>query len=63
MNKKMLFSGMDNVNVKHTHNGIELNCKEKQNLKFAGKWKNLENIISNEVAQSEKDNNHRFSFT
>lgn len=54
---------MDNVSVKHTHNEIELNCKEKQNLKFAGKWKNLENIILNDVAQSEKDNNHRFSFT
>lgn len=36
---------MDNVSVKHTHNEIELNCNEKQNLKFAGKWKNLENII------------------
>jgi hypothetical protein len=34
----------------------------KENLSFASKWMELENIILSEVSQSQKAKNHMFSF-
>jgi hypothetical protein len=35
--------------------------KKNELLSFAGKWMELENIISSEVSQSQKTKNHMFS--
>ena len=44
---------------------MEYYTVEKNNdiLNFAGKWMELENIILNEVTQTQKDNYHRYSLT
>ena len=53
---------MDKKNVVHLHN-VEYYTAEKNNdiLNFAGKWMELENIILNEVTQTQKDNYHMYS--
>jgi hypothetical protein len=40
-----------------------LSIKKNENLSFAGKWMELENIILSEVSQLQKDKGHMFSLT
>ena len=46
---------MDKENVIHLLNEALLSSKNNDILKFAGKWKDLENTILNEVTHSQKD--------
>ena len=46
---------MEKDNVVHLHNGV-LHSRKNDTLKFAGKKMDLENIILNEVTQTQKDN-------
>ena len=53
---------MDKENVVHLHNGVLHTAeKNKDILKFSGKWMELENIILSEVTQTQKDNYHMYS--
>jgi hypothetical protein len=52
---------MDNKNVVHIQCGIVLISKEKQNH-ISRKLIELERIIFDEVAQTQKDNHHMLSF-
>ena len=45
----------------HLHNGVLHSGKNNDILKFAGKWMDLENIILNEVTQTQKDKYHMYS--
>ena len=47
--------GMDKENVAHLHNGVLHSRKNNDNLKFAGKWMGLENIILSEATQTQKE--------
>jgi hypothetical protein len=47
-----LYRGMDTENVVHLKTGI---LQYNDFMKFAGKWMDLENIILNEVTQSQKN--------
>jgi hypothetical protein len=51
---------MDEENVVLVHNGILLSHEENEIL-FAGKWMELENIILSEVSQAQKTKNRMFS--
>jgi hypothetical protein len=42
-------------NVVHLHNGILPAIKDIEFMKFTGKWMELENIILNEVTQSQRN--------
>jgi len=46
--------GIDTEIVIYLHNGILLSIKKNDSMKFIGKWMELENIILNEVTQSQK---------
>ena len=47
---------MDTKNVVHLHNGVYyVAIKNNEFMKFVGKWMNLEDIILNEVTQSQKN--------
>jgi hypothetical protein len=46
--------GMDTENVVHLHNRVLL-IKNNEFMKFLDKWMNLEDIILNEVIQSQKN--------
>ena len=46
---------MDTENVVHLHNGVLLNYKYNEFMKFLGKWLDLEDIILSEVTQSQKN--------
>ena len=52
---------MGKGNVIHLHNGVLHSRKKDDNLNFAGKWIELENIILNEITQTQKDNYHMYS--
>lgn len=52
---------MDNENVFHKDNGILFSCKKNKIMTFAGKWKELENILSEEI-QIQKDKHCKFSY-
>lgn len=52
---------MDNENVFHIDNGILFSCKKNKIMTFAGKWKELENIILSEEIQTQKDKHCKFS--
>lgn len=52
---------MDNENVFHIDNGILFSCKKNEIITFAGKWKELENILSEEI-QTQKDKHFKFSY-
>lgn len=45
---------MYNETVLNMHYGIRLRCKENLNMKFSGKWMELENTVLSEVAQTHK---------
>ena len=51
---------MDKENVVHLHNGVLHSRKYNNSLNSAGKWMELENILS-EVTQTQKDNYHVYS--
>jgi hypothetical protein len=42
-------------NVVHLNNGVLLSSKNKEFMKFLGKWMGLEGIILSEVTQSQKN--------
>ena len=46
---------MHTENVVHLHNGNILSFKNSEFLKFLGRWMELENIILNDVTQSQKN--------
>ena len=46
---------MDKENVVHLHNEVLHSPKNKNILKFAGKWMDLEIVILSEVTQTQKD--------
>ena len=47
---------MDTKNVVHLHNGVYyVAIKNNEFMKFVGKWMSLEDIILNEVTQSQKN--------
>ena len=46
---------MNKENVVHLHNGYYSAVKNNNTVKFAGKWTELENLILNEVTQTQKD--------
>ena len=52
---------MDKENVVHLHNRVLHSRKNNNNLDFAGKRMELENIILSEVTQTQKDNYHMHS--
>ena len=52
---------MDKENVEHSHNGVLRSGKNNGILKFAGKQMDLENIIVNEVTQTQKDKYNMYS--
>ena len=52
---------IDKENVVHLHNGVLHNRKNNDILKFAGKWIEQEDIILNEVTQTQKDKYYVFS--
>ena len=52
---------MENVNVVRLHNGVQHSRKNDDILQFAGKWKEVENIILSEVTQTQKDNYPMYS--
>ena len=47
-------------NIVHLHNRVQHSRKNNDILKFAGKWMELENILS-EVTQTQKDKYHMYS--
>ena len=52
---------IDEENMVHLHHGVLHNGEENSdNLKFAGKWMDLENILS-EVTPIQKDKYHMYS--
>jgi hypothetical protein len=51
--------GMDTENVLHLHSAI----KNKEFMKFLGKWMKLENVILREVTQSQKNTHGMCSLT
>ena len=51
---------MDKTTMRHLYNGILLGYK-KENLPFATVWMDLDNIMLNEISQSEKDKYHMIS--
>ena len=50
-----LTRGMDTENVVHLHMEYFLAIKNTDFMKFTGKWMELENIILNELTQSQKN--------
>ena len=46
--------GTGRENVVHLHNGVYTAIKNKEFVKFLGKWMELENIILNEVTESQR---------
>jgi hypothetical protein len=56
-----LNKGMDTENVVQLHNGVLLDNKNSDFMKFTGKWMELENIMS-EVTQSQKNTHEVHSF-
>ena len=52
---------MGKENLVHLHNGALYKRKNKNILKFAGKWIELENIILSEVTQTPKENYYMYS--
>ena len=54
---------MDKEDVAHIYNGILLSQKKNEIMLFAATWIDLENIILNEVSQTEKDKYYRISLT
>jgi hypothetical protein len=48
-------------NVVHLHNGYYSAIKNNEFMKFLGKWMDLEDIILNEVTQSQKNTNDMHS--
>jgi hypothetical protein len=52
---------MDKENVVHLHNGILLVIKNKDIMKFAGEWMELENIIPSKITQTQKDTHGMYS--
>jgi hypothetical protein len=50
---------MDKENLLHLH----CSAIKTKDVKFAGKWMNLENIILNEVTQCQKDIYSMYVFT
>ena len=46
---------VDKTTMGNWHNGILLSYKKKKILPFATVWMDLENIMLNEISQSEKD--------
>ena len=53
---------MDKENVVHLHSGVLNSDKNNDILEFAGKWKELEKNILNEVTQTQKDKHSMHSF-
>jgi hypothetical protein len=51
---------MDTENMVHLHNEILFSYKNEDILSFAGKWMELENILS-EVTQTQKDRHGLYS--
>jgi len=51
--------GMDTENVVHLHNYSAI--KNKDFMKFTGKWMELENIILDEITQSQKNTHGMYS--
>lgn len=45
---------MDEENVVFLHNGIFLSCHKNKNIKYAGKWMELEEILTR-VTHNRKD--------
>ena len=45
----------DEQNVVHAYSGILFNLKKEGNLTHATTWMKLENIMLNEISQSQKD--------
>ena len=52
---------MDKEDVVHIYNGISLSLKKNEILLCAATWMDLENIILNEISQTEKDKYHMIS--
>ena len=49
---------VDETTIGHLHNGILLGHKKKKILPFVTVWMDRENIMLNEISQSEKDKSH-----
>ena len=49
------------ITMVHIHNGILLGHKKKKILPFVTAWMDQENIMLNEISQSEKDKYHMIS--
>ena len=47
---------MDKQNVVYTYNGISLSHKRNEDLTHPTTWMNLENIMLNEINQSQNEN-------
>ena len=52
---------VDKEDVVGLHNWVLHRRKNNGILKFAGKWMDLENIMLNEVTQTQKDKYHMYS--
>lgn len=53
---------MDDKNVVHIHKGILFSYKENKIIKFAAKQMDLEEIILNDLTQTQKDKHHTYPF-
>ena len=54
---------MDKQNVAYTYNGLLFSLKKKEILQYATIWMNLEDIMINEISQSQKDKYHKIPLT
>ena len=54
---------MDKEGVPHLHNGVLCSRKNNDILTFVYKWMDLENIILNEVTETQKDKYYMYSLT
>lgn len=52
---------MDDKNVVHIHKGILFSYKDNKTMKFAAKQMDLEEIILNDLTQTQKDKHHTYS--